>query len=260
MKSKMRYREQKFHCGNYLEVNMFPVFECVYKSSNRKSRRKPTSKVQEKLNQHNAEKSLTRIINTNFTNKDIKLELTYSEENHPASVEQAQRDIVNFFRRINRARNKAGLEKVKYIYSLEQGSRKKRFHFHVVMSGGLSINDISKIWGKGYVNKVLPLMFNETGCVGIAKYFSKQQVKTATGKSKRWVSSHNCVKPVAQNNDYKLTKRKVNELALESENRRLFEKLYPDYFCASCKPFYNDETGLYYLYLVLYKKSAELDI
>ena len=256
----MRYREQKYICGNYMAINMFPVFEQCYKSSGRKSKRKPTSKIQKKLNQHNAEKKLTRIINANFTNQDYKLELTYSDEHLPETVEQAQKDITNFFRRVSRARDKSNLPKIKYVYSMEQGSRKKRIHFHVIMSGGLAINQIAKIWGKGYVDKVLPLMFDEEGCVGIAKYFCKQQIKNANGTCKRWVSSHNCVKPAPSNNDFKLTKRKVREFALDSENRRMFEALYPDYYYASCKPFYNEESGLYYLYLTMYRKDAELDI
>lgn len=251
---RTRYREQKYNCGNYLEINMYPVFEYP-KSNRRKKKRKPTSKIQEKLNQINAERNLTRLINHNFTNKDIKVELTYNNKYLPDSVEQAQKDIQNFIRRLKRYRSKLGLGELKYIYSIEQGSKKGRIHFHVILTGGVDITEIAKLWGKGYVDKILPLMFNQTGCVGIAKYFCKQQI---TGK--RWVPSRNCIKPQPTTNDFKLTKRRVTEFARDSENRRLFENLYPDYYYAECTPFYNEDNGFYYLTLLMYKKSTKLDL
>lgn len=260
MQNKMRYREQKFYCGQYLEVNVFPVWERVYKTG-RRIKRKPTSEVQKNLNQHNSERALARTIHANFTHKDYKFELTYADKNYPDSIDRAKKDIQNFFKRVKRARAKLGLPELKYIYSLEQGSKKRRIHFHVIMSGGLSINQIAKIWGNGYVDKVLPLMFTETGCAGIAKYFCKQQVSTEDGsKSKRWVPSQNLVKPQPKNNDHKFSKRKVRELARETENARMFEAMYPGYFFADCKPFYNDDSGLHYLYLRMYRKDAVLDV
>ena len=50
------------------------------------------------------------------------------------------------------------------------------------------------------------------------------------------------------------------ELARENENARLLDKLYPGYICAFCKTFYNDESGLYYLHMGFYKKTARLDL
>ncbi len=140
------------------------------------------------------------------------------------------------------------------------------------MSGGLSIQQIAKIWGKGYVDKVIPLMFDEQGVTGIARYFAQQQSKIIDEndepilvpdlkpRTKRWVSSHNCVKPEPKNYDYKLTKRDVTYYAQNSEDLRIFEKRYPEYFCSQCKPFWNDETGAYYLQVFLYKKDFKPDI
>ena len=47
--------------------------------------------------------------------------------------------------------------------AIEKGTRTGRLHHHVVMSGGLLPRDIAIIWGKGYVNKIQPLQFNEFG-------------------------------------------------------------------------------------------------
>ena len=249
------YRKQEYQCGNYLEVNMFPVFTSRSVRSSKSKKRKPTSKVQERLNQINAERALSRLINANFTNKDFKFELTYSNAHHPDSLDQAHRDIVNFFRRIKNYRKKHELGEFKYVYSIEQGSKKNRIHFHVIMTGGIDITTIASIWGKGYVDKVCPLLFSQTGCTGIAKYFSKQKI---TGK--RWVSSRNCIKPAAKNSDGRISKRKIKELAQDCENRRMFEELYPDYYYADCRPFYNDFNGEYYLSLFMYKRHTKIDV
>lgn len=265
--SRMTYRENKYRYGNYLEVNMYPVFPFP-RSSHRRAKRRPSREAQTKLNQINAERKLSRLIPANFTCEDIKCELTYTDANYPGSFEQAQRDIQNFFRRIKRARLRAGLSEGKYIYAFGEGALRGRIHFHVIMTGGLTLRQIQQIWGKGYVNKVAPLMFDEQGCVGIAKYFCQQQAKASeSGTSsieektvKRWVSSRNCIKPQPQNNDSKLTKRKVRDYAENCECRALFEKNYPGYHFVSCKPFWNDETGAYYLTLRMYKKDADLDI
>lgn len=258
---KMRYREQRYECGQYLEVNVFPVWQTEY-STGRTTKRKPTRTVQEKLNQHNAEKSLTRKINSNFSSGDIKCELTYAK--NPETVKRAKKDIGNFFARINRLRAKKSLPPVKYIYSLEQGEKSGRIHFHVIMSGGLSLGDIMQCWkktkGAGYVDKCLPLMFGDTGCTGIAKYFCKQRVTDGKITSKRYVSSHNCIAPKPKNRDYKFSKRAVRALAAESENRRLFESLYPGYCFVDCNPFFNDVSGLHYLYVRMYRRDAVLDI
>lgn len=265
--SRMTYRENKYRYGDYLEVNMYPVFSFP-RSSRRKPRRRASRPVQQRLNQVNAERRLSRLIPANFTDEDIKYELTYTDANYPEDFEQARRDIVNFFRRIKRARLRAGLAEGKYIYAFGEGALKGRIHFHVIASGGLTLREIQQIWGKGYVNKVAPLMFDETGCVGIAKYFCQQQTKASeAGTSsvedkivKRWVSSRNCIKPEPENNDYKLTKRKVRDYAENCECRALFEKNYPGYFFVECKSFWNDETGAYYLTLRMYKNDADLDI
>lgn len=257
---RMRYREQKYFYGNYMEVNMYPVYDCP-RSSSRRKKRKPTSKVQERLNQINAERALARLIPANFTDDDYKLELTYAPQNHPENLERAKKDFTNFVKRINRMRDKKNLPKMKYVYSLEQGSKSGRIHFHVIMTGGLTINEIAKIWGKGYVDKVLPLMFDEKGCTGIAKYFCKQKISDSDGKhAKRYVTSTNCIKPKPQNNDYKLTKRKVEAFAYDCENRQLFETLYPEYRYAEFKPFWNEDSGTYYLSLYMYRDTAKLNI
>lgn len=79
------YREKKYQCGEYLEIDIFPIFE---KQRGRSRKRKPTSEVQKRLNQHNAERKLIRLLNTNFTKRDIRFDLTYDKEHLNISAEQ----------------------------------------------------------------------------------------------------------------------------------------------------------------------------
>lgn len=260
---RRRYREQKYYYGQYLEVNLFPVYEFP-RSSRRKSRRKPSRECQIRLNQIHAERELARQIAANFTNEDYKLELTYAKDNYPKDIDRAKKDLRNFFDRLNRRRKSLGLEPTKYIYSVEVGSRTGRIHFHLILSGGLKIKDIQQVWGKGYVDRVKPLMFDETGVRGIAKYFCKQKLSEDGSidglNQKRYQCSRNCVKPEPKNNDYRFSRRKVKEIAADSENRRMIESFYPDYFCAECEPFWNECNGEHYISIMLYKKTACLDL
>lgn len=97
---------KRSQCGDYLEIDIFPVFE---KQRGRSRKRKPTSEVQKRLNQHNAERKLTRLLNTNFTKRDIRFDLTYDKDHLPDSPEDAQRQMQNFIRRVKRYRQKHDL-------------------------------------------------------------------------------------------------------------------------------------------------------
>lgn len=143
------YREKKFYCGRYMEVELYPVFESA---KHRGKKRKPSSKVQEQLNRRHAESNLRRLLNTNFTDTDDKVDLTFKPSDDPEDIEDAKRVFRNFIRRVKRARAKKGLPDLKYIAVMEQKKRSKKIHFHMVMSGGLNQHEISKLWGKGLQN------------------------------------------------------------------------------------------------------------
>ena len=149
------YREVKYECGDYLEVDVFPVYEYQH---GRSQKRKPTTETQARLNQRNAERKLIRLLNTNFTEDDIRFDLTYEVE--PSSLEAALNELRNFFRRLKRYRKRAGLEDLKYVAVTEVGNKSGRIHHHIVMNGGVSINKLAKIWGKGYTT-AKALQFDE---------------------------------------------------------------------------------------------------
>lgn len=260
MRVKMKYREQRFECGEYLELNIFPVFECP-KSYGRRKRRCPTAKVQEKLNQINREKEVNRVICANFTDEDVYLTLTYKTE--PADLAENERHFRSFLGKINRKRKKKGLEKVKYVKTVEVGSRSGRIHMHLVMSGkGLTSKDIADCWKRGYI-RTNPLQFDTDGCMGLSRYFTKAKTE---GNDKQgtvrhsWSCSRNCIRPKPKTNDHKYSKREVRNMVEDDTAEAIIRRKHPDYLLTSCESVYRDETGLYYIYARLVKKTARLNI
>lgn len=249
------YRERQYFCGDYLEVDIYPVFR---KGNGRGRKAKPTSAVQERLNEHNAVEKLVRILNANFTGNDYEFHLTYTDENLPANVEEAKRDIQNFMRAVKRKRKKLGLDDLKYVCVPEGGFEGTRFHFHVTMNGGLDRSLIEELWGYGYANGKR-LQFNENGVEGLARYVTKQFAahKDELPFGKRWSASKNLLIPEPVDKDGRISAKKVKALATyEAESNAPFEKLYEGYIVSRVEPFYNDVNGGYYLHVKMYREGT----
>ena len=258
MRCRMSYREQRFECGNYLEANVYPVFQ-TEASTGRRGPRKPTREVQRRLNELNKARECNRTICANFDSGDYYLTLTYKGDS-PDEF-RAKQDIENFLAKVARRMKKKGLPPPKWVKSIETGRKSGRVHGHLILSGGLTPMELQMLWGRGYID-CKPLMFGTDGVFALARYFVKE-VKNFPGdgkKAKSWSCSRNCARPVPKVSDYKYSRKRAAELARECENARLLDKLYPGYICAYCKTFYNDESGLYYLRMGFYKKNARLDI
>lgn len=241
-----QYREKIYICGDYLDIDIVPIYT---KQRSRSKKVKPTSEQQKILNAHNAEKRLSRLVRTNFSNRDIYFTLTYAEE--PKSIEQARKDLQNFIRRVKRRLKNNKLPELKYIATTEIGSKNGRIHHHLIMSCELSINTLADIWEKGYTN-AKALQFNADGIDGLIKYFCKQRCSY-----KKWSTSKNLKQPKIIER-CTISKKKVRELNTYSEDSALFEKLYKGYFFTDCKRFYNSYNNDFYLYIRMYKPQKKL--
>ena len=283
---KRRYREKIYRCGEYLEVNVYPVFEAKGARKGRRAKYKPTSAMQARLNQRHAEGELVRILNSNFTSSDISVTLTFRNGCLPETFEEAERLLKNFLRRLRRLRAKMGLPEMKYVIVPGGG----RFHFHIPMSGGVDAVTIAKLWGLGYCN-VIHFQPNENGIEGHARYVAKQyeedeygggdlfsgfDVNFETGEveeideenegdtrrkrpkgKRRYSCSKNIVRPEAEIREGRLSAAKVESLAsVDSASRGEFERIYPGYSFSECVPYYNEENGGYYLRVKMYRSDA----
>jgi hypothetical protein len=238
------YREKQTVAGNYLQVDIYPVFA---KAGARKKKRKPTSEVQQKLNEKHSRERIVMMANANFTPQDIRLDLTFRPDALPEDADGAQRVIRNFFRRLKRYRKSAGLGELKYICVYEK-SPTGRIHFHLILSGGVDIRTLSSMWGMGIISAA-PLEFNENGIADLVNYITKN-----TGKNERRVStSRNLKKPAEKTTDGRLTQRKVQELAGLTDCAAEFEALYPGYRFDSAAPFWNDYNKHQYLTVKMHR-------
>jgi len=245
---RRRYREKIYECGDYMESHMYPVYQ---KAGVRRKKAKPTKECQQKLNQIHRENNCIRIANANFTPQDMRLDGTYDREHHPVSDEQAARELTNFLNRMKRYRKKKGLPDLKYIAVTEKGKRNGRYHHHLIISGGLSPQEIVMLWGKGYI-RTDALQFNEDGIADLVRYILKKPVIS----KKAWNSSKNLIHPQPKKRDGRLSARKILELAKDTQNNREYEKYYDGYYFAGADVVYNDINGGVYIYARFYKKEA----
>lgn len=241
-------RQTVYVCGDYMDADIYPVFQPAGK---RRKKCKPTSKIQEKLNQKNAEKRITRLVHKNFTKNDIALHLTYTTP--PDSPEQAQRDLYNYIRRVKRARKKLGLPPLKYVSCTENGKRSGRVHHHLIISGGMDRDLLEELWGKGYANSKR-LQFGPDGVTGLAHYIVKDREFY-----KRWNCSKNLEQPVAQVIDRGITMDQVKEMEESIEKHQehvYFENMFQDYLLTDADFMRNGVNRGSYIHIEMRRASA----
>lgn len=298
-------REKKTDCADYREVDIIPRTEAaeVATRGKRGKKKKSVAPKQKDLNDKNAKRYLVQLGNGNFHIGDLHTSCTYSAENLPGTVEEAENIMTNYLRRIAYRRSKLGLEPLKYILVTEykyskDGQVITRVHHHIIMNGGLDRDDVELMWTKDRINwkkaedpeyragiKQLGwvnadrLQMNENGIEGLCKYIVKDpqgkkrysssrnlerpEVKRTDGEEKaqrdqsQWRSSRNLTAPEEKCNDYKFSKKKVEQLAKSPDGGlEEFRKIYSNYNIVSCEPVYYEQTG-WHIYLKMWKKKPK---
>lgn len=254
------YREKKYICGEYIDVDIYPVFSTSRGGRGKKA--KCSSAAQERLNQHNREKKFSRLVMTNFTSSDLCIHLTYNGDHLPGNDEAVKKQFRNFIARLKRYRKKHGLPSLKYMSVTERGSRNGRYHHHTIVNcGDMPAPVLVELWGQGYVD-IKVLQFDQCGVEGLSRYFFKgRKKKSATDEDigetigYSWTCSRNLDKPIESKRDGRLSARKVKELSSfgEYDGNLEYEKLYPGYEFSQAKPFYNDINGGFYISLRMRK-------
>lgn len=234
--------------GPIIESEIYPVYS-DRKNTPRREKQNLTNIAQKNLNDRNAKKKIIRLINTNFTDKDLAVTLTY-KDNYLPDEEQARKDIQNYIRRLKRYRKKHGLPDLKYIYVIgcvsteeRKKSKKVRVHHHLIIND-MDRDTVEGLWGKGRCS-TKRLQPDDFGLEGIARYMANQNKG-----SKRWYASRNLKQPKVYKSYTKLTHRKAEQLATrQCDWQETFEKLYKGkYKYADCKMYVSDFTGGFYLY------------
>lgn len=263
-------REKKVYCGKkYLEVDIYPYTynqEEVNRRGKRSRKVKLTEPKQRNLNEKNAKRYFIQFVNTNFGEGDIHLTLTYKTKYLPVTVEDGEREVRNYLRRLKREIGKEGLE-FRYVLVTESVTAKDstvvvRLHHHIIMNAGLDRDKIEGLWSKGrgkskesigYANADR-LQTDENGAEALCRYLTK-----FANRKKRWSSSKNLKKPESRTNDFKYSRREVDKIIKNPFDLEYWENKYRGYTLCdkgdySIKTEYNELTG-WAIYLKLRRKE-----
>jgi hypothetical protein len=242
-------RERVHVCGEYLDTEIYPVFQAPGK---RRKKCRPTRDVQEKINQRNAERRLTRLVHANFTEEDLALGLSYDDA-HLVCVDEAKKKLQRFLRILRGEYRKKGLE-LKYITTTEI-SKIGRCHHHVILSGGVDRDRIEELWGQGYANSKR-LQFGQKGVMGLACYMVKGQINY-----RRYNCSRNLIRPEPAEFDGRMDRAEQQRLAEMIEDGTIYtemERVYPDYECVDAECSRNEVNGAYYIRIFMRRKTEAL--
>lgn len=255
---KTRYRCiyacKEIKAGNQLEIEIFPEFQKM--NDVPAEGRKKVNEAQKNLNNKNAIKYCQRMICENFTDEDIWLTLTYTDDNEPDTWQQAIKNVGNYIRRINYARKKKGLPKCRYLYVTEHDPDIKiRWHHHIIMDGQLDRDICEKTWKLGERNQSKRLEEDAYGLAGMAHYITKQQNRAKN--EKRWNCStglkqfrvrkvHSKKKSGIGN--YKSISSYIDAFVRDKHIRETeISSWHPQYDFLESEVYYNGVNGMFYI-------------
>lgn len=240
-----RYREKKYSCGRFMDVYVYPTYPRP-RINNGKRRRKrgPTREVQKKLNQRHADEKFARLAHENFSEKDLALGLGYAI--NPPDKETAIQDIQKFLRKI-RYRFKKMEKELKYLWVLEI-SKSGRYHFHMILTGGIDRDELENLWSHGWANSKR-LQFDRHGLTALSKYMTKSNRREDETRVtyRSYNGSKNLVDPEPEINDSRIRSRK-RAAALADMDWNTWNELYPGYEVVDLEPFCSDEYGSIYIF------------
>ena len=244
------YVAKTISAGNMFEVELYPIFN--KKDFQEFKVKRKSKKAQKNLNDRNSRKQFIRLINSNFTKDDYITHLTYSNENLPPSIEDAEREVYKLIRKINYRRKKKKLQNAKYIYVTEYDPQKKiRVHHHLIIEGGIDRKVMKDLWTNGTRIKVEELEPDEYELSGLANYLSKDP----KGK-KRWKYSKGLKKPKERKSYTSFSKKKIRNMVADDTNVSIYmnsnykSKAYLDHEIR-----YNKVNHMYYIYVRMRNKE-----
>lgn len=196
----MPYYERRTTSGRLMEIDRYYATRDGRRISRGPNTEESTDD-QKRLNDVQAANRLRRIILANFAPEagDLFVTLTMSAMTGKAEAEKAWR---RFTGRLGRARARKGLGEAKWIKFPEEQSG--RWHFHVVMNGGISLAEIQALWGSGRTHaSVLDMSDNYRGLSRYLVKTEKPRKGETEGNAKgrrekfkrRWSCSKNLAKP-----------------------------------------------------------------
>ena len=257
---KMGYRRRTTVSGPRIDAEVFPVFGRGQKGEIRRAKSQVTREAQQRANDERSRIHLIQLVEANFSEKDVAIGLDYAGQ--APKPERIDKDIRNFIARVKRARAKAGLPELKYIYAIggdempARGYSGKRPHVHMIMNGGIGRDELETIWKHGRANcdRLQP---REDGLGGIAVYFTRQkQDRPEKPGVRKWRGSRNLKQPVRRSRDARMPNSRVRRIAYDFRNQAkdVMERLYPGYVFQDCTVRYSDVVDGVYIRCVMRRR------
>lgn len=270
-RKKVVYALKEIRAGDQFEVEIYPQFRSMDEvPPEGRSIKKDNSKAQKNLNDKNARKYVERLINENFTDRDIWLTLTYDAEHLPpdGDIDAAIKNVQNYIKRVNYQRKKRGLPSAKYVYVTAYNPNEEiRWHHHIVMDGALDMETVEACWKQASRNEVRRLQKDENGLSGMANYIVEE--KNRIKSEKRWNSSKGLRKPKirvvhskrpAAGGSYKKIGSYVDGM-VKNQNTipEILKQWYPDMDFTDSTVYYNDFNCMFYIHARLRKRRINND-
>ena len=270
-RKKIVYALKEITAGDQFEIEIYPQFKSMDEVPEAGRRiKRDNSKAQKNLNDKNARKYVERLINQNFSNRDIWMTLTYDNEHLPpdGDIDVAIKNMQKFIRRVNYQRKKRGLPNAKYVYVTEYSQNADiRWHHHIVMDGDMDMETVEACWQQSSRNEIRRLQKDEYGLSGMAKYLVKEKERIKS--EKRWNSSQGLQDPdirvvhskrPAAGGNYKQISTFVDGMV---KNRNtipeVLKQWYPNFDFTDANVYYNDFNCMFYIHARLRKRRIEYE-
>lgn len=227
-----RIREMRMDSAMYMRLMLFTVRN--FWPGKRGKRFQPTTETKKRCNERNRLRRISDLLHLNYTPEDIAFHPTYEDRWMPGTFEDALKDRQNLWRKLKRAWAKETGRPAKEckIFAVTAQSSTGRVHHHMIMTGGLSAEQITKIWGKGHCSP-RHLEFDENGIVGLANYIAKENER----KTKRsWATTKNFEKPEYSKRDGVVTTKEAEYIDNHPEDVGFVEEMYPGWGVAEIIP------------------------
>ncbi len=292
----MREREKQTFSGPLLELDFYPVLDDGRRLPTRGPKTSRTSEEQRKYNAKVTTKKIIRTVNANFNGSDYFFHPTYLPWLAPQDEQQARRDIVNYFRRVKRARAKALAEARRELADAEAAAASLRGNRFVEGTVAALRKKVTKLEEPFRYLYVIEQQIYKSGdnagrvnwhfhafCTGgldaavmedlwlfgvrvnCMRFNPERFGPEAAGRyiskdpqgARRFAGSRNLVRPVERHRTGRISPRTVERLAKEkTDDAAWWEKRYPGYRFLCCYSRFNEYNGYWYVSAVMYRAGG----
>jgi len=272
-------REKKIVAGKLMSVSFYPI-QADGKQLPRGPKKKKSTAAQAKYNKQKATQRTIMLINANFDTEDLFITATYPPDKAPATIEDANRDIDNYIRRVKTKRaseikrlenfvkkypdNPEYKKQLKILkrplkvvmrtaqtdYKSGVNAGKSNFHFHICITGGIDRDKMEDMWPyRINCDRFRPDKF---GPEAVGKYMSRQE---SDGEKVKIRHTRNLEQPkLLKYKDGQISRRGVESIARKrTEDKEYWEKRYPGYKFLRCFARYNEYNGHWYVTALMYR-------